>query len=59
MAREGTWTHCASSVPSYLSASRRMRILSSVVYRLPFVLGPFSWSQTLQTARKSEVPSAA
>jgi hypothetical protein len=23
-----------------------MRILSSVVYRLPFILGPFSWPQT-------------
>src|ERR1017187_1025137 len=28
------------------SASRKMRILSSVVYRLPFMLGPFSWPQT-------------
>src|SRR5208282_2418364 len=28
------------------SASRRMRILSSVVYRLPFILGPFFRPQT-------------
>ena len=29
-----------------MSASRKMRILSSVVYRLPFILGPFFWPQT-------------
>jgi len=32
------------------SEYRRMRILSSVVYRLPFILGPFSWPQTNTTS---------
>ena len=33
-----------------LSAARKMRILSSVVYRLPFILDPFSWPQTNTTS---------
>ena len=33
-----------------LSTARKMRILSSVVYRLPFILDPFSWPQTNTTS---------
>jgi len=41
---------CSFRIDLPMSASRKMRILSSVVYRLPFILGPFSWPQTITSS---------